>query len=294
MYEEHIRAAARSMAENMQRSPVPMYGKGLRLPDKGAVIGLLKEIRRLVFPAYYGDPELMTLLAEDYTALLLERIEGQLTRQIALALPEEQEQRAPMLARELELLGVAEMLKNLTVFIGNCNFHHGFSFTIFTCFFRVASLHPAAAAAVGCLLSPADAVVSPGDVQRFPVDKTRCNLAPCAFVNLLHGRAGNVHLCGTLLVGFLLQVNQPNDLVLVQRQQDRLGILAPVGAEGINLWCAANPTASWRSWHGYAPLFSVYTDYSVLNRKKQYSFQKPLQFPSSYRYGLIFGVENCV
>ena len=51
---------------------------------------MLKEIRRLVFPAYYGDPELMTLLAEDYTALLLERIEGQLTRQIALALPEEQ------------------------------------------------------------------------------------------------------------------------------------------------------------------------------------------------------------
>ena len=76
MYEEHIRAAARSMAENMQRSPVPMYGKGLRLPDKGAVIGLLKEIRRLVFPAYYGDPELMTLPVEDYTALLLERIES--------------------------------------------------------------------------------------------------------------------------------------------------------------------------------------------------------------------------
>ena len=63
MYEEHIRAAARSMAENMQRSPVPMYGKGLRLPDKGAVIGLLKEIRRLVFPAYYGDPELMELVS---------------------------------------------------------------------------------------------------------------------------------------------------------------------------------------------------------------------------------------
>ncbi len=73
---------------NMRPAVRSMYGKGLRLPDKGAVIGLLKEIRRLVFPAYYGDPELMTLLAEDYTALLLERIEGQLTRQIALALPE--------------------------------------------------------------------------------------------------------------------------------------------------------------------------------------------------------------
>ena len=112
MYEEHIRAAARSMAENMQRSPVPMYGKGLRLPDKGAVIGLLKEIRRLVFPAYYGDPELMTLPVEDYTALLLERIEGQLARQIALALPEEQEQRASVLAREVveALPGVQRLL----------------------------------------------------------------------------------------------------------------------------------------------------------------------------------------
>ena len=159
-------------------------------------------------------------------------------------------------------------------------------------FFCVGSLHPAAAAAVGCLLSSADAVVSPGDVQRFPVDKTRCDLASCAFVNLLHGRAGNVHLCGTLLVGLLLQVNQPNDLVFVQRQQDRLGILAPVGAEGINLWCTTNPTAPWRSWHGrFPPLFSVYTDYSALERKKQYSFQKPLQFLPSYRCWLIVGVE---
>ena len=48
---------------------------------------------------------------------------------------------------------------------------------------------------------------------------------------------------GTLLVGLLLQVNQPNDLVLVQRQQDRLGILAPVGAESVNLWYATNPAA---------------------------------------------------
>ena len=51
-------------------------------------------------------------MAEDYTALLLERIEGQLTRQIALALPEEQEQRAPMLAREVveALPGVQRLL----------------------------------------------------------------------------------------------------------------------------------------------------------------------------------------
>ena len=39
-------------------------------------------------------------------------------------------------------------------------------------------------------------------------------------------------------------------------------------------------------------LFSVYTDYSTLDRKKQYSFQKPLQFLPSYRCWLIFGVEG--
>ena len=161
---------------------------------------------------------------------------------------------------KLELFGMAEMLKDLTVFIGNCNFHNGISFAIFVRFFCVGSLHPAAAAAVGCLLSSADTVVSSGDVQRFPVDKTRCDLAPCDFVNLLHGRAGNIHLRGTLLVGLLLQVNQPDDLVLVQRQQDRLGSLAPVGAERIDLWCATNPTAPWRSWHEHAPplVFGIY------------------------------------
>ena len=56
----------------------------------------------------------------------------------------------------LELFSVAEMLKNLTVFIGNCNFHNGISFAIFVGFFCVGSQHPAAAAAVGCLPSSAD------------------------------------------------------------------------------------------------------------------------------------------
>ena len=99
------------------------------------------------------------------------------------------------------------MLENLTVFIGNCNFHNGISFTIFIKFFCVGSLHPAETAAMGCLLPSANAIVSSGDVQRLPVDKTRCDLTPCAFVNLLHGRTGNIHLHSTLLMGLLLQVN---------------------------------------------------------------------------------------
>ena len=65
---------ARAMAENMAKAAVPLYGKKMRLPDRGAIIGIIKEFRRLLFPAYFGDPQLMALPAENYAALLLERI----------------------------------------------------------------------------------------------------------------------------------------------------------------------------------------------------------------------------
>lgn len=81
---------ARAMADTMAHAAIPMYGKKLRLPDRSAIISLIKELRRLFFPAYFGDPQLMALPAENYAALLLERIETALTTQIALALPEEE------------------------------------------------------------------------------------------------------------------------------------------------------------------------------------------------------------
>ena len=85
---------ARAMAATMAHAAIPMYGKKLRLPDRSAIIALIKELRRLFFPAYFGDPQLMALPAENYAALLLERIETALTAQIALALPEEDAPRA--------------------------------------------------------------------------------------------------------------------------------------------------------------------------------------------------------
>ena len=101
MYEEYICNAARTMAETMKNADIPMYGSRLRLPDRKAIITLLKEMRQLMFPAYFGDPALMTLAAADYAALLLERIETSLSCQIALALPLEDEGRAPRIAREV-------------------------------------------------------------------------------------------------------------------------------------------------------------------------------------------------
>lgn len=101
MTENHICAAAKAMAQTYTAGSVPLYGKKLRLPDRQAVILLIKDIRRLIFPAYYGEAALMSLAPEDYAALLLERIEKQLFRQIALTLPEGQEDRAADLAAEM-------------------------------------------------------------------------------------------------------------------------------------------------------------------------------------------------
>lgn len=73
----------------------------LRLPDRGAIIGIIKEFRRLLFPAYFGDAQLMALPPENYAALLLERIETALTAQVALALPEGQAFAAAALTHEI-------------------------------------------------------------------------------------------------------------------------------------------------------------------------------------------------
>ena len=101
MDDTHICTAARAMAQTYSTGAVPLYGTKLRLPDRQAVILLIKDIRRLIFPAYYGEAALMSLAPEDYAALLLERIEKQLQRQIALTLPEEQEAQAAELAAEM-------------------------------------------------------------------------------------------------------------------------------------------------------------------------------------------------
>ena len=146
---------------------------------------------------------------------------------------------------------VAKMLENLSVFIGNCDFHIRFSFLFVIGF--VECPHPAAASAVRMLLPAADAVIPAGDAQRLSVDKTRRDLLSGAFVDLLYGGTGNVHLGGTLLMGTLFQIHQPDDLIFVQRQQDRRSASAPVRAESIDLRFAADPSAPRWSRHSYAP-----------------------------------------
>lgn len=101
MYSAHICSAALALAENMRNAQIPMYGQHLRLPSRSAIITILKDLRRLMFPAYFGDEELMALEPENYAALLMDRIEKQLAAQIALALPEEKAACAKVLAGQI-------------------------------------------------------------------------------------------------------------------------------------------------------------------------------------------------
>lgn len=101
MYPDHICSAACTLANNMRNAQIPMYGQHLRLPSRGAIISLLNDLRRLMFPAYFGDEELMALEPENYAALLMERIEKQLAEQIALAMPEEKADCAKLLAAQV-------------------------------------------------------------------------------------------------------------------------------------------------------------------------------------------------
>ena len=48
MYPQHIQEAAAAMGRTLTESATPLYGSGLRLPDRRAVIDLVKEVRRLL------------------------------------------------------------------------------------------------------------------------------------------------------------------------------------------------------------------------------------------------------
>ena len=112
-----LRTAAQKMAENYEKSEVPMYGEKLRLPEREAVNEMIRDFRRLFFPAYFGQKELVALPAEEYAALLMGRIYEKLLRQVRLALPENEEEKAEEICDDLfeRLPEIQEMvLKDLS------------------------------------------------------------------------------------------------------------------------------------------------------------------------------------
>jgi len=150
---------------------------------------------------------------------------------------------------DLELLGVAKVLEDLAVCIGNCNFHVCFSFVLLHIRMGIFCFCPAALFAARLLLPAANTVAAAGDDELSAIYKARGDLAPGALIDLLHGGAGNVHLRGALLVRALLEIDKPDDLILIQRQQNGSRLLMSLRAEGVDLRRIADPPASRWSRH---------------------------------------------
>ena len=81
-----IKDAAEKMAQGYRDAVIPMYGDALHLPSREAVIEIIRDCQKLLFPVYYGNKDLLKLPSEQYSALLMEHIHEKLTRQIAMTM----------------------------------------------------------------------------------------------------------------------------------------------------------------------------------------------------------------
>jgi serine O-acetyltransferase len=88
---EIIRSAAAQVAENYRKSDILMYGDALRLPSRTAVIEIIRDFQKILFPAYYGDRDLLKLPPEQYSALLMGHVYDKLLHQLELVMPEGEE-----------------------------------------------------------------------------------------------------------------------------------------------------------------------------------------------------------
>ena len=86
-----IRTAAEKLAQGYRDAVIPMYGDALHLPNREAIIEIIRDCQKLLFPVYYGNKDLLKLPSEQYSALLMEHIHEKLTRQIAMTMEDTQE-----------------------------------------------------------------------------------------------------------------------------------------------------------------------------------------------------------
>ena len=108
---------------------------------------------------------------------------------------------------ELELLRMAEVLKNLSVFIGDCDPHAVVSF-----------LHDGL-----CEFDRFEGAAAAGDQQPLAVDQGVRHLPSGTVVDGRDGGPGDVHPLGAPFLGQPFIVQQPQGLELVHGHADALG-----------------------------------------------------------------------
>ena len=80
-----LRGVAAQISENYEKAEVPMYSDHLHLPNRDKVIGIIKNLQKVIFPAYFGGTAISRVTAETYVEFLLGEIFTDLREQVSLA-----------------------------------------------------------------------------------------------------------------------------------------------------------------------------------------------------------------
>lgn len=83
---QSIEQVARQVAAQYENNDLLCGREGLTLPDRDVVIGIMKDLRKIMFPGYFGDVDVNQGLPEYYVGDMLIKIEHALRRQIEKAL----------------------------------------------------------------------------------------------------------------------------------------------------------------------------------------------------------------
>ena len=81
-----LRGVAAQISENYEKAAVPMYSDHLHLPSRDTVIKIIKNLQKVIFPAYFGGTTISRVTAETYVEVLRGEIFNALHEQVKLAL----------------------------------------------------------------------------------------------------------------------------------------------------------------------------------------------------------------
>ena len=80
-----LRDVAAEISKGYDEAEVPMYSDHLRLPNRDVVIGIIQNLQKVFFPAYFGGTAVSQVTAETYVEFLLGDIISALREQVELA-----------------------------------------------------------------------------------------------------------------------------------------------------------------------------------------------------------------
>ena len=80
-----LRAVAAEISAGYDAAEVPMYSDRLRLPNRDVVIGIIQNLQKVFFPAYFGGTAVSQVTAQTYVEFLLGDIISALREQVELA-----------------------------------------------------------------------------------------------------------------------------------------------------------------------------------------------------------------